>query len=227
MARPAGPLRARRSPSARSPPRRDAWHHGDLRRALLDAARATLREGGDRAASLREVARRAGVSVAAPYHHFASREALLDEVAALGFAEMDRTMADAQAAAPDHPAAQLVAVGMGYLRYARREPAVFQLMMRPRRLARASASLAPGGPYTRLLSAVARLRGEPPPVACVPDPDAHLCWATVHGLALLEPDDAAEGRPSREHDAYARALLERLVGQLAGPGGTRPAAAAG
>jgi AcrR family transcriptional regulator len=65
-----------------------AYPHGDQRRALLDAARAVLREQGPDACSLREVARRAGVSHAAPYHHFPSREALLGALADEAFAEM-------------------------------------------------------------------------------------------------------------------------------------------
>ena len=73
MARSAPARPAMGGPAAR----RGSWHHGDLKRALVEAALATLRERGGEAVSLREVARRAGVSAAAPYHHFASREALL------------------------------------------------------------------------------------------------------------------------------------------------------
>src|SRR6185369_3293046 len=74
--------------------REGAYHHGDLRNALLAAGRALLAEGGTPALSLREAARRAGVSHAAPYRHFASREALLAAIAEGGFvalaAELER-----------------------------------------------------------------------------------------------------------------------------------------
>lgn len=206
-------MAARRSPNARS-----AYHHGDLHRALVDAARALLHEGGPDACTLRAVARRAGVSHAAPYHHFRSREDLLGAVAAQGFLEMDRAMAEAQAAAPPHPTAQLVAVGMGYVLFARREPSLFRLMMRPEHIGPPApgSPLDEAGPYARLLTALARLHGRPPPTECGPDVDAHLCWAAVHGIALLELD--AGGTADRL--AYARTLVGRLVQALS----TLPAA---
>src|SRR6185437_16137973 len=69
-----------------------AYHHGDLRRALIAAARAILEEDGLPALSLRAVARRAGVSQAAPYHHFPDKDALLAALGAEGFDALDRAM---------------------------------------------------------------------------------------------------------------------------------------
>jgi AcrR family transcriptional regulator len=203
------------------------YHHGDLRRALLDAARAVLREQGPDACSLREVARRAGVSHAAPYHHFPSREALLGALAEEAFAEMDRGMAEAQAAAPEAPEAQLVAVGMGYLLYALREPAVFRLMTRPEFLApRREAAPPPApaaageitclGPYGRLLAALARLAGRPLAPAELTR-DAHLCWAAVHGLAVLALDGALDVAPGALA-GHARAVIGRLAAALRAAG---------
>ena len=200
-----------------------AYHHGDLRRALVDAARAVLRAQGPEGCSLREVARRAGVSHAAPYHHFPSREALLGALAEEAFAEMDRGMAEAQAAAPEEPEAQLVAVGMGYLLYALREPAAFRLMTRPEFLApRRAAPAAPAmggapaaagevacpGPYGRLLAALARPAGRPLAPAELTR-DAHLCWAAVHGLAVLALDGALDVAPGALA-GHARAVIGRL-----------------
>lgn len=182
-------------PAARRAARpRDGYHHGDLRRALLDAARRVLAEAGPEGCSLREVARRAGVSHAAPYHHFSSREALLGALAAEGYQALDRAMAEAQAAAPSDPAAQLVAVGMGYFLLAQRQPALFRLMIRPEHLAPPAAAPAPPaaragdppaclGPSARLHEVLGRLLGRPAGEA-----EAHLCWATVHGLSLLALD---------------------------------------
>ena len=73
------------------------YHHGDLRRALLDAAWRLVAEKGLAALTLRELARAAGVSHAAPYHHFPSRTALLDALAEEGFAGLDRAMGEALA----------------------------------------------------------------------------------------------------------------------------------
>jgi len=209
---------------ARSKAAAAAYHHGDLRRALLDAARAVLREQGPEGCSLREVARRAGVSHAAPYHHFPSREALLGALAEEAFAEMDRGMAEAQAAAPEAPEAQLVAVGMGYLLYALREPAAFRLMTRPEFLAprrdaaatqatpAASGEITCLGPYGRLLAALAKLAGRPLAPAELTR-DAHLCWAAVHGLAVLALDGALDVAPGALA-GHARAVIGRLSAAL-------------
>src|SRR5207342_1602524 len=93
------PVRARGKPApeqalndiARAKP----YHHGDLRNALLDAARALLEEGPFADLSLRAVARRAGVSHAAPYRHFPNHESLLVELALEGFTELRRDISGA------------------------------------------------------------------------------------------------------------------------------------
>jgi AcrR family transcriptional regulator len=211
--------------ATRRRPARAPYHHGDLRRALLEAARAVLREQGPEGCSLREVARRAGVTHAAPYHHFPSREALLGALAIEAYAELDRAMAEAQAAAPAAPGAQLVAVGMGYLLHALRDPALFRLMTRPEHLAPppeapacgaapgAAAEAASGeGPYGRLQRVLGALLGRP-----ATPTDAHLCWATVHGLALLALDGGL-GLPPGEVPGHARGVIERLVAGLAAAG---------
>lgn len=201
--------------ATRRRPPRAPYHHGDLRRALLEAARAALREQGPEGCSLREVARRAGVTHAAPYHHFPSREALLGALATEAYAELDRAMAEAQAAAPATPQAQLVAVGMGYLLHALRDPALFRLMIRPEHLAPPPGPARPPepdaceGPYARLRRALGDLLGRP-----AAPRDAHLCWATVHGLALLALDGGL-GLPPGALPGHARAVIERLVAGLA------------
>src|SRR3979409_903782 len=92
------------------------YHHGDLRTACVDAALELLEEGGATALSLRAVARRAGVSPAAPYRHYADREALVSAVAAVGYQEL------AERLAAVHPepatAAQLAGVAVAYVQFA-------------------------------------------------------------------------------------------------------------
>jgi AcrR family transcriptional regulator len=89
-----------------APVAKRAYHHGDLRRALLEAAWRLVTEKGLAALTLRELARAAGVSHAAPYHHFPTRTALLDALAEEGFTGLDRAMAQATAeGAPGDPAA--------------------------------------------------------------------------------------------------------------------------
>ncbi|MBM7441875.1 TetR/AcrR family transcriptional regulator [Streptomyces sp. HB132] len=99
-----------------------AYHHGDLRRALLTAALDVITQDGPDTLSLRDLARRAGVSHAAPAHHFKDRTGLLTAVAAEGYG----LFADALAGAPD-----LRERGVAYVRFAAEHPAHFQVMFRP------------------------------------------------------------------------------------------------
>jgi AcrR family transcriptional regulator len=105
------------------------YHHGDLRRVLVEAAFELVGEGGVEAVSVREAARRAGVSPGAPFRHFDSRDALLAAVAEEAQrrfrAEIDRGMAEAPA---DDPLRQFRCLGLAYLRWARRNPTHFEVI---------------------------------------------------------------------------------------------------
>jgi AcrR family transcriptional regulator len=104
------------------------YHHGRLRAALLAEAERALREQGIEALSLRDLARQAGVSHAAPRRHFADRQALLDALAETGFARLGEEMRAAiNDAGQDHQA-QLRAAAAGYVRFATRDPALMELM---------------------------------------------------------------------------------------------------
>src|SRR6188768_936815 len=104
------------------------YHHRNLREALVDAGRKLLEEKGVRGFTLRECARRAEVSHAAPAHHFASIDDLLAEIATRGYRELIAAMeAEARRAAPQ-PTARLVAQGIGCMAFAAAHPALFQLM---------------------------------------------------------------------------------------------------
>ena len=107
-----------------------AYHHGHLRTALLEVAEALLEESGVESFTLRGAARRAGVSLR-PAHHFGDARGLLTELAAIGFARLSRAMLEALPAYPDD---RLLAIGMGYVRFAIDNPAVFSLMWRTDRL---------------------------------------------------------------------------------------------
>jgi AcrR family transcriptional regulator len=158
------------------------YHHGDLRAACLSAALELLEEGGATALSLRAVARRAGVSPAAPYRHYADREALVSAVAAVGYRDLAERLAAAHPA-PSTPE-QLASVGVAYVEFALERPALFRMMFGEpcdrdndeRVAATAAVSL-----YLREI--VAR---------CFPQADAAALapaiWALVHGLAFLHLD---------------------------------------
>jgi AcrR family transcriptional regulator len=102
------------------------YHHGDLTRALVDAARRLLEAEGPSALSLRAVAREAGVSPAAPYHHFKDKAELLDAVASVGWDLLGAQMSAAKAATTGMQ--QLTALGIAYVCFARDNPALYHVM---------------------------------------------------------------------------------------------------
>jgi len=187
------------------------YHHGRLRDALLQAAEAELCAVGPDALSLRACARRAGVSHAAPAHHFGSVGGLLAELAAIGFDRLTAAMtlaADSAGTALD----SLQATGMAYVRFALAHPALFRLMFRGNH---------PAG-HTRLRmsgqAAFAVLAGRLDDALTgwtVTDLPARrrLAWAAVHGLAML----ALDGHVASDDDQDIAAALARLRVALTGP----------
>jgi len=103
------------------------YHHGDLSRALVEAGRRILEREGPAALSLRAVAREAGVSPAAPYHHFKDKCELLDAVAKQGWMELGAAVARARTKAPDAREA-LSSIGVSYVCFARENPALYRIM---------------------------------------------------------------------------------------------------
>jgi len=103
------------------------YHHGNLREALLEAAIRLIGEVGPTAFTLREVARRAGVSHNAPYRHFRDRDDLMAAVAAQGFRELTRAMNEAAATKSD-ALERLKSAGLGYVTFALRRPEHFTVM---------------------------------------------------------------------------------------------------
>ena len=103
------------------------YHHGDLSRALVEAARRILETEGPSALSLRAVAREAGVSPAAPYHHFKDKGELLDAVAHEGWAALDTALTEARLKAADSQE-RMTGLGVAYVRFARDNPALYRVM---------------------------------------------------------------------------------------------------
>src|SRR5882724_4588757 len=118
---------ARKKAGGRRPPVR-GYHHGNLRQALIDAALELVAEGGGEAVSVREAARRAGVSAGAPFRHFPTRSALMTAVAEESMrrfkSEIDRALAQSPA---ERPLERLRAIARAYLRWALRNPAYFEV----------------------------------------------------------------------------------------------------
>jgi AcrR family transcriptional regulator len=103
------------------------YHHGDLSRALVQAGRRILEKEGPAALSLRAVAREAGVSPAAPYHHFKDKCDLMAAVANEGWHDLSIAVAEARALARD-PRHGLSEIGVAYVTFARKNPALYRLM---------------------------------------------------------------------------------------------------
>jgi AcrR family transcriptional regulator len=123
------PARAKRAAARRPAPAQKPYHHGDLRRVLIDAALLLAEEGGPGAVSVREAARRAGVSPGAPFRHFPSREALMMAVAEEAQRRFRIELEAALAPVPaDDPLARFRALGLGYLRWAMRNPEHFEVI---------------------------------------------------------------------------------------------------
>lgn len=166
------------------------YHHGDLRDALIHAADDLLAERGLEGFTLREAARRAGVSPAAPSHHFGSAAGLLTEVAALGYAELARRLTEAGKSGT--PAARLKAQGVAYVRFAVDFPGRFQLMFRHDMLLKDTPALeeTTSAAWDALERTVLAVRGHPEGTALDAEGNAMLIglWSTAHGFAHLTLD---------------------------------------
>ncbi len=188
--------------------RRGAYHHGDLRDALVALALETVERDGPDAVALRNLAQRAGVSGMAPYRHFADKAALMGEVARRGFAELYGELR----AADDRDAKKaLLAFGVVYVRFALARPGLFRVMF----------GGAPPTPsedlkdnsdsvYGLFLARVAEL---------VPRPRREVaflaCWSLMHGLAtLLISGRIRQKTPPPEELAQAveKILLKGILG---------------
>ncbi len=174
------PTAVRRKPPAPA----DNGQH--LRQRILDTSRALLDEQGAAALSLREVARRAGVTHQAPYHHFADRESILAELVVQGFDELARRLARARRAGQSAQDC-LVASGQAYVAYALDQPGVFRIMFRQDLCdtARFPAAAQAGARAHAELMQMVQLAHAPAADGTPAEMLAHLHWAQVHGLACL------------------------------------------
>jgi len=186
------------------------YHHGDLRRALLDAALALVTEHGPAALSLREVARRAGVSHAAPTHHFRNKAGLLTAIAADGYRRLAEALARA-GAGPREGATPFREQGVAYVVFATEHPAHFAVMRAPYLLDVDDAELASARDSAgeQLRAGAATLGGNG--AAATP----LAAWSLVHGLASLLLEGNIRLAPGDDVESLARAVTGHL-----GRGGT-------
>jgi AcrR family transcriptional regulator len=196
------------------------YHHGDLREALLRAAEDLVRRHGVNQVSLRAIARAAGVSHAAPYHHFADLDDLLAHAAASGFVRLREAMLEPHSPDAATPIERLQRAGISYVRFAAENPELYRLMFSDRlrdvrehpELASASAAA-----YRALGELLTPPGGNAPKVeaASDPSPQARAAWATVHGLAMLLIDGRLDVDPEQTEQVEA---VAREVTDVLGPG---------
>jgi AcrR family transcriptional regulator len=179
------------------------YHHGDLRRALLDAAVEAIAADGPAAISLRDLARRAGVSHAAPAHHFGDKAGLLTAVAAEGYRLLAGELREA------YETGDFLEAGVAYMRFAVGHPAHFAVMFRPDLHRRDDPDLTAAMDRTRsmLYAQAADQEG----VAEGGAAEAGIAaWALVHGLATLWLSGNLPASAGDDPERLARAAAGHL-----------------
>ncbi len=185
-----------------------AYHHGDLHRAVLDAAVQAVLEVGPSQLSLRDLARRAGVSHAAPAYHFGNKAGLLTTLAAVGFQMLAEHLTEVL-----DRTGSFLEVGVAYVHFAVEHRAHTQVMFRPDLYdaSRADVVQARAAATEALTRGIATL----PPEAVGPDPEiaALAAWSLVHGFADLwlggALTQAERGDLTESAQAVARFLFDR------------------
>jgi AcrR family transcriptional regulator len=166
------------------------YHHGDLRRAVIETAMGMLHEDKGWQFTLREVARRAGVSHAAPYKHFPDKAALLSEMALLGFDRLRAALTKAKQRRPKSLREEFFAVGRAYVRFGTSNPALYRLMFsgdagKAVDVHLSKRALAAFGVVIELLE-----RGQAEGALRKRDVrgQAAACWGQMHGITMLTLD---------------------------------------
>lgn len=195
---------------------KSAYHHGDLRRALLAAAEAELDEKGLEGFTLRGVARRAGVSHAAPAHHFTDTAAMLTALATVAAERLTQSLHKHRDLADKDARDRIVASGIGYIAFALENPALFKLLFGserpdsddPRLVEQATRA------FHILTGDIAELRGADPMAEEDGMLDTAALWSAMHGIASL----LIAGRMrflgpmlARDRDATLARLIRRTI----------------
>jgi AcrR family transcriptional regulator len=217
----AGRTRGRRTLRAAGLAEDTPYHHGALHEALLKAAERVLERDGLAGLTLRAVAREAGVSHAAPTHHFGDLTGLVSELAAIGFRQFNAAMVAAGAAGTS-PMDKAIARAKAYVGYAQANPGMYGLMFRTERLDMSRPSLceAANASFAGLAGAIGASRHEQiSEEALSLDQGAAIAraWSLVHGFTMLLLDDRLSDILRRlPAGTDAETLLEAMLKPAAG-----------
>lgn len=197
--------------TARKSDANQPYHHGGLYEALLEAAKRVAEREGIAGLTLRAVAREAGVSHAAPAHHFGDVTGLLSELAAIGFKKFSASLDEAAEAAPSEDEVAERRAN-AYVAFARENPCMFQLMFRAERLdlERPALQQSAEHAFTKLAGIVAARRHEevsPKQLTLSQAADITRLWSMVHGFAMLHLD----GRIQQILDASPAGVTEEML----------------
>jgi len=189
------------------------YHHGDLRRALLDAAEKVLERDGPGGLSLRAVAREAGVSPAAPYHHFKDKNELLLAIGSEGFAQLRKALVEAFETAGGEPVR--IALGVAYVEFARAHPALYRVMWDS---ARNGEKMPESDPHEESAFDLVKQTLREAAGGDISDLDLELTaiasWCAAHGLA--EISTFAQFQPLKDELGGERAFLQAVLDHLGG-----------
>ncbi len=192
--------------------KRDTYHHGNLKQALTDAALRLVQEKGPKGFTLREVARRAGVSAAAPYRHFADKSQLLAAAAAQGFVQLHETLNNTASTTTDL-SEQVLAMGRAYVRWAITHPDYYQVMFGSELDKTKSPEVLAAGvrAFDDLLDTIARCQEAHLLPAGDPRAIAGPIWSLLHGVSMLTIGSDLSQVGIREEP---EALIERSLREL-------------
>jgi AcrR family transcriptional regulator len=201
--------RQRKIPDGPKEAPRDTYHHGDLKRALTDAALGLVQEKGPKGFTLREVARRAGVSAAAPYRHFADKDELLAAAATQGFVQLHEILSQT-AAKHDDLTNQVLDMGRAYVRWAVAHPDYYKVMFGSELDKTDKPELLTAGlsTFADLLDVIVRCQDANVLPKGDPRDIAGPTWSLLHGIAslVIDGDLRHVGIEDDPHELAERAL---------------------
>lgn len=199
------------------------YHHGDLRQSLIDAAIALITEEGISDLSLRQVARRVGVSHNAPYRHFEDKEALLAAVAEQGFQSLRVAMETARQGIPIDSSQRLEAIGIAYVNFALAQPFHYRLMFGDYRCNLSKYSALAEAAQQSFMVLVNTIReGQSAGIFRSADPVnmARVAWSLVHGQSMLALDHKLQVEQGEEFTTFMKFSSQMLFQGLAGNSAT-------
>lgn len=198
-----------------------SYHHGDLPNALLSAATDIISESGVESVSVREVARRAGVSPGAPFRHFPTKEALLAAVAGQAMERLAEAVREKQSPRDDDPLGQIEAIGLAYLAWAQANPAHFKVVSQRKLVGLDGRSLHLNEEIRARMLALLSIAKSNGQMRRDVDVETVLlsCRALVYGLARMFVDGHfPEWQPEGDPPDWMKRSLAQFVQDLRRPG---------